>query len=116
MDGTKESTIDVCEILEFYDLPQLFIGKTEGDDKVWVCLLVESTHIPKYLGIHISESKLEEYTSGSIDLRRLFSTESEYYLVTTPYRDGKYRAIPYKLDGIVKESFLPDHGFYHKRK
>lgn len=111
----KKIKIKEKEILAFYDLPQLFTGINESveEDNIWVCLLIESIHTPKYLSIHIPNQTLERYTSGKIDLRELFTSVTDYFLVI-PDPDGNYQAEPYEIkDDVTKECLLPDPGFYH---
>ena len=80
----------VERILDFCDVPQLFIAR-DTFDTIYLCLLYEDTPSCLYTAIRISNERLQNFLSGNEDLRDLFDhpeNASEYFDVE--YHDNDY--------------------------
>lgn len=101
-------TID--RILDFYDVPQLFIAK-DAFDTTYLCLLYNDEPSCLYTAIRISNNRLQEFLNGEKDLRDLYNnpeTPHEYFDVE--YKDEDYFFEPYKVPSIEDER-LPLPGY-----
>ena len=101
-------TID--RILDFCDVPQLFIAK-DAFETTYLCLLYEDEPSCQYTAIRISNNRLQEFISGELDLRDLYitpETPSEYFDVE--YKDDNYFFEPHK-GATLEEERLPLSGY-----
>lgn len=81
--------VEIETLLEFYDVPQLFIAKDKADTR-FMCVLYED--------------------GGGIDLRALIlapELEDEYFIVT--FQNNEYEIRPFH--GVLKEEMLPEEGY-----
>lgn len=104
MKQTIVLTID--KILDFCDVPQLFIAR-DAFDTNYLCLLYEDTPSCKYTAIRISSRRLLSFMNGGEDLRSLFEkpeTPNEYFDVE--YRENNYHLIPLGVS-TIGENRLP---------
>lgn len=56
-------------ILEFYDVPQLFVA-TDAMDINYLCVLYSQENSCEYLAVQISALRLRAFLAGDIDLRQ----------------------------------------------
>ena len=76
-----ENVLRIEKILDFCDVPQLFVAR-DAFDTLYLCLLYEDELLCRYTGIRISARRLEDFLSGGIDLRSLFihpENKHEYF-------------------------------------
>lgn len=100
----------VDKILDFYDVPQLFLGRDKFDAQ-YICLLYSDSPVCRYTAVKISNSRLNAFLSGKEDLRSVFvkpENRSEYFEVT--FDNNRFGLSPMKLDEIP-ENRLPDNGY-----
>lgn len=104
--------LTVERILEYIDVPQLFLGR-DCFDTQYLCLLYDDDPVCRYTGIRISTNRLSAYYQGKVDLRNLFITpefKNEYF-------DGSFLNGEYIIDSNPLESLsedrLPSDGFFH---
>lgn len=98
-------------ILEYYDVPQLFIGKDIIGTR-YLCLLVNSDEEYEYITIQISRKKLNNFLSGKIDLREVFvhpEFEGEYFVVIS--RNESFTLTNFNHN-VLSEDMLPDEGYF----
>lgn len=107
----KHNVLSIEKIIEYYDVPQLFIGRDRFDTQ-YMCLLYEDTPTCRYTAIRISNNRYHEFYLGKLDLRTLFlnpEDKGEYYNVEC-YGDD------YLLDvqplTSISEDRLPAENFY----
>lgn len=106
----KQNIITLDCILEYYDVPQLFLGR-DGFDTQYLCLLYEDTPLCQYTAIRISTQLFARFLKGQVDLRSLFvhpESEGEYFDVT--FTGEEYAAQPAAFTDIPEER-LPEEGF-----
>ena len=108
-------TLQLIDILVFYDIPQLFIAKFEDSDINLICMLEDvgrETGECQYLGVCVSPSRLEDFLSGKIDLRDAFTdTEFDMPFYDVAERGGRLEAEQLTLNNISEDK-LPEAGFY----
>lgn len=98
------------KILDFYDEPQLFIGRDKFDAQ-YICLLYDDSSVCKYTAVKISGERLRNFLEGKTDLREIYlhpENKGEYYDVV--YDDHHFTAMPIDV-GKVSEDRLPDAGY-----
>ena len=103
--------VEIESLLEFYDVPRLFIAKDKADTR-FICVLFDDENVCKYLAIRASFDTLNSFMAGKVDLKKLLLTpvvEDEYFIVT--YQDNEYRLRPFH--GILKEEMLPEDGYFY---
>lgn len=97
-------------ILEYYDVPQLFVAR-DAFDTLYLCLLYDDEDVCRYTGIRISLGRLRSFTQGAADLRSLYVSpekRTEYYDVECD--DGSYWLSPSSLQALP-EGRLPAEGY-----
>lgn len=102
--------INLERILDFYDVPQLFIGIDIIGTR-YLCLLYDDESYYRYISIRISENKLKEFLGEKIDLRSLFISpeiNNEYFVVS--YFEDFYHIEKYNKD--IVEEMLPSEGYF----
>ncbi|KAA6329076.1 hypothetical protein EZS27_022092 [termite gut metagenome] len=105
-------TITLERILEYYDVPQLFIGKDIIGTR-YLCLLVDVDGVNCYITIQISLDRLGVFLSGKVDLRYIFvhpEFAGEYFIVI--FENEKIILNVYN-NNVLTEDMLPDEGFFY---
>ncbi len=105
-----KTLIKVEKILDFYDVPQLFIGR-DNFDTLYLSLLYSDSPECKYTGIRISNSRLGEFLSGKIELRKIMlypETEGEYFDIIM--KNGEF-CIDSEIKAPLTEDKLPAEGY-----
>lgn len=108
-------TLKLTKILEFYDVPQLFLAS----DKLklnYICMMTEFKRDVGfvYLSVQISEEKLCDFLGGEIDLLDIFllpELEDAYYKVIV--RNQVISAELMSRESITEE-MLPDAGYFYE--
>lgn len=98
------------KILDFYDVPQLFVGRDKFDAR-YICLLYDDTDVCRFTAVKISGNRLGRFLSGSEDLRSIFvnpENAGEYFDVV--YENGNFEITPLPKKSI-EEKKLPDAGY-----
>jgi hypothetical protein len=104
--------LTVGKVLIYYDVPQLFSAK-DAVGSNYLCLLVDDTDAKlQYLTLPVSNKKLTEVVTGTIDLRTAFITsELQKWLIINEFTDNE--AIASEVDfQTVPEEYLPSEGYY----
>ena len=86
-----EDVLRIDKILDFCDVPQLFVAR-DAFDTLYLCLLYDDETVYRYTGIRISTRRLESFLAGKADLRLLYlqpENEHEYYDVV--FQSGEYQ-------------------------
>ena len=97
-------------ILDFCDVPQLFVAR-DAFDTIYLCLLYEDEPTCKYTAIRVSSDRLLTFLNGKEDLRNLFvnpETPSEYFNVE--YSNGEY-LFNHLSEASLSEDKLPLSGY-----
>ena len=97
-------------ILDFCDVPQLFIAR-DAFDTIYLCLLFEDDPSCRYTAIRVSSERLQSFLSGKEDLRCLFDNpENAFEYFDVEYRDNEYFFQPHE-SASVGEDRLPLTGY-----
>lgn len=66
--------IELIDIVEYYDVPQLFVAKFEGSESYLICMLenIDENKGCMFLGVKVSKARLKSFYRGEIDLRSIF--------------------------------------------
>ena len=86
-----EDVLRIDKILDFCDVPQLFVAR-DAFDTLYLCLLYDDETVYRYTGIRISTRRLESFLAGKADLRLLYlqpENKHEYYDVV--FQSGEYQ-------------------------
>lgn len=108
-----ENKLRLIRIIEYYDVPQLFIA--EDDNGVcYLCQLydVEENGELKIIGVTVSVGKLNEFVKGHVDLLTMFTSpelEDSIFLIHIK-EDGIYAE---RYNGVLDSSMLPDEGYFY---
>lgn len=106
----KETILRVDQMLEYYDVPQLFVAR-DSFDTLYLCLLYSDETECKYTAIRVSHERLARFMNGDEDLRSLYvspENSGEYFDVT--YVSNAYHAKPLGTQ-ILQEERLPAEGY-----
>lgn len=106
-------TIKLVEILNYYEVPQIFLGEYDSGIPC-VCTLYDDTDEDcfKYVGVEISMSRLKELLCGKIDLRNIYINHEQkcsLLIVYVKYQSITAEEIP---DSDLEECMLPEEGYY----
>ena len=101
-------TID--RILDFCDVPQLFVAR-DAFDTIYLCLLYDDETSCQYTAIRISNNRLQLFPNGEEDLRNLYDNpETPFEYFDVEYRDDNYYFEPHQA-AFVGEERLPLSGY-----
>ena len=99
-----ETELMIDQILNYYDLPQLFTAR-DTFDTLYLCLLYEDSSICRYTVIRISSKRLS-------DLRSLYvnpEQSGEYFDMSFQNNEYQMTIMP---EHILSEERLPTEGYY----
>lgn len=105
-----EEELRIDKILDFCDVPQLFVAR-DAFDTLYLCLLYDDETVYRYTGIRISARRLDDFLAGKMDLRLLFlqpENGGEYYDVV--FQSGEYRKT-LSTENMLNEDKLPAAGY-----
>jgi len=103
----------VQKILEFYDIPQLFVA-TDALGISYLCVLYNNGDEMEYLAVQLSELRLELFLKGELDLRKAYTEpEQDNTLYHVVVKDETVTANKLFQKDDVSEQMLPEAGFYY---
>ena len=103
----------IIRILEYYDVPQLFIAE-DAIGVRFLCLLYDIANDGelKIIGVTVSAEKLNDFVKGHIDLlTMLTSPELEDSIFHVHMKEEGIYAEQY--NGVLDSSMLPDEGYFY---
>ncbi len=100
----------IVEIIEYYDVPQLFVAK-DVIDTLFLCLTydVDEAGALNCIAVNISKERLNDFYTGHLDLRQVF-IDPELFSYDVIVRDNVIEA-SLRVNGF-EESMLPSEGFF----
>lgn len=105
--------LKIIKILEYYDVPQLFIAEDVLGVR-YLCQLykVEENGELKVIGVVVSKNRLDDFVKGYIDLLTMFTSPELEDPIFHVYvkDDGIYAE---KYDGVLEPFMLPDKGYFY---
>lgn len=109
--------IELIDMLEYYDVPQLFVAKFEDSESYLICMLEDINQIEGciFLGVKVSKERLNDFYREEIDLRSIF-TKPEFEL---PFFEVTENACGYIAE-LIPEKFpteeeLPEKDYYYEK-
>ena len=105
--------LKLVRILEYYDVPQLFIAE-DAIGVHFLCLLYDIANDGelKIIGVTVSDDKLNGFIEGQVDLLTMFtSQEFEDSIFNIHMKKEGIYAEHYK--GLLDSSMLPDEGYFY---
>lgn len=103
-------------ILEFYDVPQLFVA-TDAMDINYLCVLYNQENNCEYLAVQVSALRLQAFLASDIDLRNLYlhpeQDDTLYHVTVSNEQISADRII--RVEDITEE-MLPAPGFYYAKE
>ena len=107
------SELKLVRILEYYDVPQLFIAEDDNGTS-FLCMLYDITNDGelKIIGVTVSDDKLNDFIKGQVDLLTMFtSQEFEDSIFQIHMKEEGIYAEHYK--GVLDSLMLPDEGYFY---
>lgn len=103
----------VQKILEFYDIPQLFVA-TDALGISYLCVLYNKDTEIEYLAVQLSELRLGLFLKGELDLRKAYTDpEQDNTLYHVVVKDEVVTADRLLQKDELSEHMLPEAGFYY---
>lgn len=107
--------LTVERVLDFYDIPQLFVAR-DSFNTLYLCLLFDDEPTAQYTAIRISDSRLKSFENGALDLRTIYEqpeVTGEYFDVS--FSENAYQVKPADFHTIDEER-LPAEGYTASRQ
>lgn len=109
----KKRNLKIIRILEYYDVPQLFIAEDVLGMR-YLCQLydIENNGELKVVGVSVSAEKLNDFLKGCIELLSMFRyPEAEDSIYSITMKEDSISAE--RFIGILDDSMLPNEGYYY---
>ena len=108
-------TLRLTKILEFYDVPQLFLA-TDQLNSNFICMMTDFVADVGYIyfAVQVSHDKLRNFLLGEEDLRQLYlqpEVEDAYFKVVV--HNQTITAEAFSRDDIT-EAILPEEGYFYE--
>lgn len=107
--------LEVEKILEYYDVPQLFIAY-DDDGQRYVCLLYEISGDGemKMVGVEVSGMRLMGFLYGDIDLLSMFVNPETGYHTVDVFKTDSGELCAETRRSPIEDYMLPDEGYFYK--
>lgn len=105
--------LTLIDTLEFYDVPQI-LSATDATGTRYLCtLFAHEGDGYLYLGVQISEPRLQAFIGGQLDLRNAYEyPEVDNALYIVEATDGQLCATTLLQPADVTDDMLPEAGYY----
>ena len=104
--------LTIKRTLEFYDVPQLFVA-VDALNTHYLCVLYSDAEGYEYLGVQLSELRLQAFLAGDVDLREMYekpeTDDSLYHVIVSQKTVQADRILS---DADVTAEMLPEPGYY----
>ena len=101
--------LELVEILDFYDRPQIILAKDKNNIKYIGVLQPDGQG---YLFVKIKDQDLDKFKCGKIDLLSVLINKSNYFIAKFKHRSSKLLSGKEISKNKIDSSMLPDSGFY----
>lgn len=107
-------TLTLEKILDYYDVPQIFVAKDAMDTR-YLCLLFSYDDVNRfqYIGVQVSQQRLDTYVKGKLDLRDAYlkpEAENAVFLVTV--KNEVISAVKQLQPSEITEDMLPEKDYF----
>lgn len=105
--------LTLTDTLEFYDVPQILTATDATGTRYLCTLFANEGDGYRYLGVQISEPRLQAFIGGQLDLRSAYEyPEVDNALYIIEATDGRLSATTLLQPADVTEDMLPEVGYY----
>lgn len=106
-----ENVLRIEKILDFCDVPQLFVAR-DAFDTLYLCLLYEDELLCRYTGIRISARRLEDFLSVARAYLSIFPSEKAEEIIKNV--NDNMKSIRYELGTRVRHQLriIPELKFF----
>jgi len=108
-------SLEITQILVYYDLPELFLGKDKVGTK-YICLLLDFIESkPFYISCSISSTRVSSFISGKIELREIFVEPEIPHWYTVKEIDKENVLIDdysFGENNSIPDKYLPNEGYF----
>jgi hypothetical protein len=105
----------LLQILEHYDVPQILTA-VDATGTRYLCVLYDNSEDKgyKYLGVQLSENRLQSFISGQLDLRDAYlHPEVENALYIVDVKNETLMATEMSGAQDLNENMLPEVGYFY---
>ena len=106
--------LTLMQTLEFYDVPQILTAVDATGMRYLCTLYAQNADECRYLGVQISEPRLNAFLGGQLDLRSAYTNpevDNAIYIVEA--QNAKLEATTLLLPQAIKEEMLPEAGYVY---
>lgn len=106
--------LTLTQTLEFYDVPQILTAVDATGMRYLCTLFAREADKCLYIGVQISEPRLNSFIGGQLDLRSAYThpeVENAIYLVEV--QNGKLIAREVLTPQAISEEMLPETGYFY---
>ena len=105
--------LTLTDTLEFYDVPQILTATDATGTRYLCTLFAYEGEGYRYLGVQISEPRLQAFIGGQLDLRSAYEyPEVDNALYIVEATDGRLCATTLLQPADVTDDMLPETGYY----
>jgi len=107
--------LSLLQILEHYDVPQILTA-VDATGTRYLCVLYDCSEdkVYKYLGVQLSENRLQSFISGQLDLRDAYlHPEVENALYIVDVKNETLMATEMSGTQDLNENMLPEVGYFY---
>src|SRR5687767_7174972 len=102
-------SLNISQILVYYDMPELFIATDEVKTN-FICILIDlNDNVPNYIATAISSLRLSFFIKGQVELREILSRPESKEWYTFIIENEQIFATRAEFE-IIPGEFLPDNG------
>lgn len=105
--------LTLTQTLEFYDVPQILTAIDATGMRYLCTLFSHEDDKCRYIGVQISEPRLNSFIGGQLDLRSAYThpeVENAIYIVEV--QNGKLSASEVIVPQAISEDMLPESGYF----
>lgn len=106
--------LTLTQTLEFYDVPQILTAVDATGMRYLCTLFAREDDKCRYIGVQISEPRLNSFLGGQLDLRSTYThpeVENAIYIVEA--QSGKLIATEVLNPQEISEKMLPEAGYFY---
>ena len=106
--------LTLMQTLEFYDVPQILTATDAMGTRYLCTLYAQNANECSYLGVQVSEPRLNAFMGGQLDLRSAYvhpEVENALYIVKA--QDAKLVATTLLTPQTIREEMLPEAGYIY---
>ena len=111
-----KKTLKISEVLEYYDVPQLFTAQdTDGFNYLCLCVDVDDNGDLNYISAQLSQYQLDSFMNGDMELTYIlrFAEQKGNLYIVTFIDEENVTAKPF--NGRLTSKILPEKPYYYNQ-